>query len=114
MFTQRQLEERNAEISELQSSVDRLQCQTPDTTNLLATIESDKVAASRAVSQNQQLKMQLDEIQKAFVQLVGYTDSRKSVFVHRLIEKYVLTNFLSQLCTLILLSQVLTQVAAFA
>lgn len=33
-------------------------------------MESDKVAASRAVTQNQQLKLQLDEIQKAYVQLV--------------------------------------------
>lgn len=50
--------------------LERLQTQAPNTTNLLATMESDKVAASRAVSQNQELKLQLDEIQKAYVQLV--------------------------------------------
>lgn len=51
-------------------SLERLQSETPDATNLLASIESDKIAASRAMAQNQELKMQLEEIQKAFVQLV--------------------------------------------
>lgn len=69
-MSQHQINEKEAHISELMSALERLQIQTPDTSNLLATMESDKVAASRAVAQNQQLKLQLDEIQKAYVQLV--------------------------------------------
>lgn len=42
----------------------------PDTSNLLATIESDKVAASRAMTQNQELRKQLEEMQQAYVQVV--------------------------------------------
>ena len=33
-------------------------------------MQSDKSAASRAISQNRQLKMQLEELEKAFIQLV--------------------------------------------
>lgn len=65
------LNDKDAQMSELTSAFERLKTETPDTGNLLATIESDKVAASRAVAQNQQLKLQLDEIQRAYVQLVS-------------------------------------------
>lgn len=44
----------------------------PDVKSLNASMESDKVAASRAVSQNIELKQQLEEIQQAFVQLVSF------------------------------------------
>ena len=38
--------------------------------NLMAACESDKVAASRAVAQNQQLKEQLEELELAVIQVV--------------------------------------------
>ncbi|XP_018332805.1 golgin subfamily A member 2 [Agrilus planipennis] len=39
----------------------------PDLSKLMASIESDKVAAARAVSQNAELKAQLEEMQQAFI-----------------------------------------------
>lgn len=60
-------------IERLELTMERIQAESPDASNLLAAIESDKIAASRAVAQNQQLKSQLDEIQKAYIQLVRMT-----------------------------------------
>lgn len=67
---QLQLQEKITLLSQLESTVDRLKSETPDSKNLIASIESDKIAASRAMSQNQDLKQQLDEMQRAFVQVV--------------------------------------------
>lgn len=68
---QQQLLEKDAKLMEIESELDRLKAERPDTTNILATIESDKVAASRAMAQNQELRKQLEEIQNAFVQVVS-------------------------------------------
>ena len=38
----------------------------------MAACESDKVAASRAVAQNQQLKEQLEELELAVIQIVRF------------------------------------------
>ncbi|KFB47932.1 hypothetical protein ZHAS_00015994 [Anopheles sinensis] len=57
------------QIATLQLTVDRLQLDKPDVAKLLAEIESGKVGASRAVTQNQELKSQLEEMQRAFVQI---------------------------------------------
>lgn len=57
--------------------VDRLKSEQPDAKSLNASMESDKIAASRAVSQNIELKQQLEEIQRAFVQLVSKTNKKK-------------------------------------
>lgn len=35
-------------------------------------MQSDKSTASRAIAQNRQLKLQLEELEKAFIQLVRY------------------------------------------
>ena len=35
-------------------------------------MQSDKSAASRAIAQNRQLKMQLEELEKDFIQLVKF------------------------------------------
>lgn len=64
------MEEKLDTIDRLELTIERIQTESPNASNLLAAIESDKVAASRAVAQNQQLKSQLDEIQKAYIQLV--------------------------------------------
>lgn len=41
-----------------------------DSVKLVTALDSERLAASRAVSQNQQLKQQLEEMQNAFVTLV--------------------------------------------
>ncbi|XP_065077850.1 golgin subfamily A member 2 [Ochlerotatus camptorhynchus] len=56
-------------ITELQLALERLQVDKPDVAKLMAEIESGKVGASRAVAQNMELKAQLEEMQKAFVQI---------------------------------------------
>lgn len=68
--------EKDAKLTEIESELERLKADRPDTTNLLASIESDKVAASRAMTQNQELRKQLEEMQHAFVQVVGGLDCR--------------------------------------
>lgn len=68
---QQQLLEKDAKLTEIESELERLKADRPDTTNLLASIESDKVAASRAMMQNQELRKQLEEMQHAFVQVVS-------------------------------------------
>lgn len=69
---QKELLEKDAKLSETESDLERLKADRPDTTNILATIESDKVAASRAMAQNQELRKQLEEMQQAFVHVVGF------------------------------------------
>ncbi|XP_031631186.1 golgin subfamily A member 2 [Contarinia nasturtii] len=66
---QQHLLEKDAKLTEIESELDYLRTERPDTSNLLATIESDKVAASRAMTQNQELRKQLEEMQQAFVQV---------------------------------------------
>lgn len=64
------LDAKKESISELEILVERLQGSQPDNSKLLATIESDKIAASRAVAQNAELKKQLQEMQDDFIKLV--------------------------------------------
>ncbi|KAH8401945.1 hypothetical protein KR009_008798 [Drosophila setifemur] len=66
-----QLQLKEAALVELEQQLDRLQSEQPDQTKLLATMESDKVAASRALTQNVEMKQQLDELQLRFVQLTN-------------------------------------------
>uniref|UniRef100_A0A1B6EI66 Golgin subfamily A conserved domain-containing protein n=1 Tax=Cuerna arida TaxID=1464854 RepID=A0A1B6EI66_9HEMI len=63
------LQERAARIQELEVTVERLETERPDTANLQAAIESDKVAASRAMAQNNNLKKQLEELQEALIKM---------------------------------------------
>lgn len=66
---QLQLQEKIALLSDTETTIERIQSERPDSKNLIASIESDKIAASRAMSQNQDLKQQLEEMQRAFVQV---------------------------------------------
>jgi hypothetical protein len=66
---QKALNERDCRIGELEFMLERYESDQPDKDKLLAAMESDKVAASLAVSQNQQLKVQLEELQDGFVKL---------------------------------------------
>ncbi|EDW61102.1 golgin subfamily A member 2 [Drosophila virilis] len=66
-----QLQSKEIKLAELEEELHRLQTEQPDQVKLLATMESDKVAASRALSQNMDMKQQLDELQVRFVQLTN-------------------------------------------
>lgn len=66
-----QLQLKEDALNELQQELQRLQTEQPDLVKLMATIESDKVAASRALSQNVEMKQQLDELQQHFIQLTN-------------------------------------------
>lgn len=66
-----ELQQKQEHITNLESTLERIQSDRPDSNAIVAAIESEKVAASRAVAQNQELKKQLDEIQLAFIQIVS-------------------------------------------
>lgn len=68
---QHELHAKDAKIAQLESDLEQLAIQKPDVSGVLAEIESEKVAASRALLQNQGLKEQLEEIQKAYIQVVS-------------------------------------------
>lgn len=70
MEVKRNLDEKVDQLTAFELTIERLQLDKPDTGTLIAELESEKVAASRAVSQNTDLKNQLEEMQKAFVQIV--------------------------------------------
>lgn len=48
-------------------------------------MQNDKVAASRAIAQNRQLKIQLEELEKAFIQLV----SNFFLFLFRKLDNFI-------------------------
>ncbi|CAO1420319.1 unnamed protein product [Diamesa serratosioi] len=62
-----QLQARLEELRLLETRLEHFQTERPDIPKLMADIESDKIAASRAMQQNQTLKDQLEEMQKAFI-----------------------------------------------
>ncbi|KMY95726.1 golgin subfamily A member 2 [Drosophila simulans] len=66
-----QLQLKDSALDDLEKQLERLQSEQPDQSKLLATMESDKVAASRALTQNVEMKNQLDELQQRFVQLTN-------------------------------------------
>ncbi len=57
-------------IKSLELELDKCKTMNPNINSVLENIESEKVAASRAVSQNQLLKEQLEEMQGAFIRTV--------------------------------------------
>lgn len=66
----KELEAKTDSISQLESMVEQLRGNQPDSVKLLATMESDKVAASRAIQQNRELKQQLESMQEVFMKMV--------------------------------------------
>lgn len=67
----KELSAKNDSLSQLESMIEQLQGNQPDSVKLLATMESDKVAAARAVQQNKELKEQMDSMQEVFMKLVS-------------------------------------------
>ncbi|XP_027237465.2 golgin subfamily A member 2 [Penaeus vannamei] len=54
-------------IEEMELKVERTKTEEVNTSQLLAAMQSDKVAAARALTQNKQLKEQLEELQSGFI-----------------------------------------------
>lgn len=67
----RLLEEKEDKIMELESTITRLGQEAGDKAQLLESIQSDKTALSRALTQNKDLKQQLAELQNGFVKMVN-------------------------------------------
>ncbi|CAG9768682.1 unnamed protein product [Ceutorhynchus assimilis] len=65
----KELEAKNDSISQLESMIEQLRGNQPDSVKLLATMESDKVAAARAIEQNKELKQQLESMQEVFMKM---------------------------------------------
>ncbi|CAG9862677.1 unnamed protein product [Phyllotreta striolata] len=65
----KELSAKNDSLSQLESMIEQLRGNQPDSVKLLATMESDKVAAARAVQQNKELKEQLESMREVFVKL---------------------------------------------
>lgn len=63
------LEEKSEEVQGLEFQVDKMRTMTPNITQLMSDFEDKTTAAARALSQNQTLKDQLDELQRAFISL---------------------------------------------
>ena len=58
-------------MAELEQQVEQMGSQVEDRTSLLESVQSDRTALSRALSQNKELKAQLAELQNGFVKLVS-------------------------------------------
>ena len=59
------------EMREMELRVERLKTETPNLSQLMTDFEDKSVAASRALTQNQGLKEQLDEMQRAFITMTN-------------------------------------------
>lgn len=68
----KELESREENIAELSGIIEELRGNQPDNAKLLAIMESDKVAASRAVSQNAEMKKQMESMEEVFNKLVSF------------------------------------------
>lgn len=66
----RELEVKCETISELETEVERLRGNQPDSAKLLATMESDKVAAAAAVRQNMEMKEQVEGMKEVIAKMV--------------------------------------------
>ncbi|CAG9814041.1 unnamed protein product [Phaedon cochleariae] len=65
----KELAAKNDSLGQLESMVEQLRGNQPDSVKLLATMESDKVAAARAVQQNKELKEQMDGMREVVAKL---------------------------------------------
>lgn len=72
------LQQKEDKIAELEKNISRLKEDQVDQSRLLETMQSDKVAASRAVTQNRELKKQLEELQSGFVSMVSISGFYKN------------------------------------
>ncbi|UYV77798.1 GOLGA2 [Cordylochernes scorpioides] len=75
--------------AEQEMTLERWQEQEVDREQLLASIQSDKVAASRATAQNKDLKCQLEELQAAIVAHIGDFDC---LYLHMVQAMIIMSN----------------------
>lgn len=68
----KELAAKNDSLSQLETMIEQLRGNQPDSVKLLATMESDKIAAARAVQQNKHLKEEMESMQEVFLKLVSY------------------------------------------
>ncbi|XP_055390347.1 golgin subfamily A member 2-like [Condylostylus longicornis] len=88
------VEEKSEEINALLERISNLEADRPNDAKLLASIESDKVAASRAMSQNNELRKQLDEVQLKLIELTNdKMDLTNTLDSERFINKQTRQNF---------------------
>ena len=66
------LEEKEEKVSTLERNLDEINEAAGDKVQLLESIQSDRTALSRALSQNKELKNQLEELQQQFVKIVSF------------------------------------------
>ena len=66
------MDQQSKRLESLEIAYERSNSQAVDTSQLLAALQSDKVAAARALTQNKQLKEQLEELQNGFVLVVNF------------------------------------------
>lgn len=69
MIMQKELSLSKDSVEKLEQLVEQLKGAQPDSAVLLATMESDKVAASKAISQNNELKKQMECMQEVMVKV---------------------------------------------
>ena len=70
------MEEKEDRITQLEDRLSEISKEDGDKAQLLETVQSNKTALSRALSQNKELKHQLAELQNGFVKMVSTVDSR--------------------------------------
>lgn len=80
------LRTREEQLEVLERESERLRNSHVDPQQISATLESEKVAASRAMTQNQQLRAQLEEMQTAFVQI---TTDKANLMIELESERYM-------------------------
>ena len=66
----RLFQEKEDRIEELERQLSRLEEDSTDRGKLLEGIQGDKATISRALAQNKELKLQLEELQSAYVKMV--------------------------------------------
>ena len=70
-FYFRLLEEKEDRITQLEDRLSEISKEDGDKAQLLETVQSNKTALSRALSQNKELKQQFAELQNGFVKMVS-------------------------------------------
>ena len=80
-------------IDSLESKIDQSSSQYVNTDQLLESMQSDKVAAARALSQNKQLKEQLEELQNGFIMMVKIPFSLRKLLIHFMFYFRVIRNW---------------------
>lgn len=72
MVLSRLLEEKEDRITQLEDRLSEASQENGDKAQLLESIQSNKTALSRALTQNKDLKQQLGELQNGFVKMVSW------------------------------------------